>query len=391
MKILFIVDYYQPKLGYGSYYIPKELFKLGHSVTILTSDHYYPFPNYSETAGKILGPRKIKSGITFENGVRVIRKPLLKEIFTRAIFSGHKQLLEAINPEIVMVDKSAGYSAVLISLLKKQFKFKLISIDAHLPSGFEAEGNRFVKNVFYFLFRVFFSRLLNNTVDRFIAVQEETVKMMTQYYGIRKNLVHIPLGTDLNIFKFDLQSRIKLRKKYNIGLKDFVIIYTGKVIKEKGVDILVDAFGVLAKKFTNIKLLIVGSGPDNYEKYCMRNIETKIQKNIFFVGFKPAIELYKFYSASDVAVWPLQESMSMNDAAACRIPFIANNTIGAKFRLSNNNALLYQIGNSKDLAEKIEYLLKKPLVRLNMGKRGEALMKRELSWKRIAQKYIENI
>ena len=49
-KILFVVDYYQPKLGYGSYYIPKSLAKLGNEVTILTSNFYYPFPKYEETA-----------------------------------------------------------------------------------------------------------------------------------------------------------------------------------------------------------------------------------------------------------------------------------------------------------------------------------------------------
>ena len=44
----------------------------------------------------------------------------------------------------------------------------------------------------------------------------------------------------------------------------------------------------------------------------------------------------------------------MNDAASCSLVFIANHKIGARLRLSNNNALLYKAGNSADLAKKIE-------------------------------------
>ncbi len=388
MNILFVVDYYQPEIGYGSYYIPRELAKSGHKVTILTSNYYYPFPNYNETAGKILGPRRLKPGTNLSNGVRVVRQHMWFEIFTRAFFGGHLQALRRYKPSIVIVDKTAGYSQVLMCLFKHAYNYRLISIDAHLPSGFVAEGNLLAKNLFYWFFRFFFSGIVNKNVDKFIAVQEETKSIMKKYYGIKGKIVDIPLGTDIDVFRFSKKQRLKVRKDFGIGAGDFVVIYTGKIIVEKGVHLLFEAMDKLCKNNKNLKLLLVGSGTKEYLDSCYSKISPKYKKNIIEAGFVVARDLPKFYSASDLAVWPLQESMSMNDAAACCLPFIANNKIGAKFRIKNDNALLYKKGNSDDLAEKIGYLYRNKTLAKEMGNRGRHLMEKDLSWKKIAARYI---
>lgn len=391
MKILYVVDYYQPKLGYGSFYVPRELARLGYQVTIFTSDHYYPFPNYDESAGKILGARKVKTGKSRENGVIVIRQKLITEIFTRAVFAGHKKIIEDFKPDILIVDKSAGYSAILVTLLKKKYNYKLVSVDAHLPSGFKAEGNQIAKEVFYFIFRILFAPLVNKTVDRFIAVQEATEKIMRKQYGIKDKIVHIPLGTDTDIYMKDIKARKKTRKIFDISSNQFVVIYTGKIIKEKGVDILINALNDVFRKYEDVVLMIVGDGPSEYRKYCLSKLNEKYHNKIIWAGFQPVLDLYKFYSAADIAVWPLQESMAMNDAAACELPFIANHTIGARVRIGNNNALLYKKGNAKDLERSIVYLYKNPKVRYAMGKRGRALALRKLSWRKVARAYVKDL
>jgi glycosyltransferase involved in cell wall biosynthesis len=296
--------------------------------------------------------------------------------------------LKKTNPEIVIVDKTASYQAIVFSVLKSFFKYKLVSIDAHLPSGFKAEGNQLAKEIFYKVFRLLFSNLINKKVDKFIAVQEKTKDIMRKYYGITKKICDIPLGTDLNLFKFSQKYRDITRRNYNLEDDDFVAIYTGKVIKEKGVDILMSALNKLAKKNKKLKLMIVGTADLDYERYCLSKLDNQYHPRVVWVGFQPAKELYKFYSASDVGVWPLQESMSMNDAAACGIPFIANNTIGARIRLSNDNALLYKKNNSDDLASKIEFLLKHKKVAQEMGRNGRELMEKRFSWDNIANEYI---
>jgi len=95
----------------------------------------------------------------------------------------------------------------------------------------------------------------------------------------------------------------------------------------------------------------------------------ELKENYIFIDFVKNEELFKYFSASDVGIWPLQESVSMVEAAACNLPFIANDTIGTKLRISNNNALLYRKGDISDLYEKIKYLVENDNERLSMGKR----------------------
>ncbi len=123
MKILYMVDYYQPQIGYNEYYLPSEWSGLGHDVTILTSDHYYPFPNYADTAGKLLGARRQKPGVYKQDKITVIKKPLLFEVFTRAVFGGHESIINKIRPDIVIVNKSSSYNSFQAARLKSKYKY----------------------------------------------------------------------------------------------------------------------------------------------------------------------------------------------------------------------------------------------------------------------------
>lgn len=388
MRILIAADYYQTTIGYSKLHVPQQLLKRGHLIRVITSNKYFPFPKYKQTVEKILGSRERKIGLKVENGIPIKRKKTVLEIFSRCLFFGLKEEIKIYRPDIMIVYGVSSFSAIQASFLKKYFKHKLIMVDTHLPSEFES-GNRTLKAIFYFIFRFLFSKLISNNVDKIIAAQEKTKEIITGVYGINKEVVLIDQGTDLNKFRFDEKWRIKLRENLQLKKNDFLIIYTGKVIPSKGVDILCAAFNLLGKKRKELYLLIVGNGEDEYLKKCISKIDGNILDRVKFVDFQPEDELFKYYSASDLAVWPLQETLSMNDAMACQLPFIANNTLGAKTRISGDNALLYKKGDIKDLAEKIEYIYNNPKLAKKMGRNGRKLAREKLSWEKIALEYIK--
>lgn len=374
-------------MGYSETHIARELEKLGHKVAFLTSNYYFPFPNYAETVGKVLGDRKLKPGVYRENGNAVYRQKLIFELFSRSYFGNHEQVVRKFKPDVVITNKASGLNTWKITGLKDKYQFKLVCYDSHLPSELLRE-KVWLKKLFYFLFRVFFSKKINSKVDKFVAVQEDTEGLMKKYCGIRKPIQFIPLGTDLNRFYPDKGGGRIIRKKYGIKDRDFVVIYTGKIIPAKGVDILFSAFNLLQKRYQYAKLLIVGDGTEEYKNTCLNKVDPKYKENIIWAGFKQNKDLYQYYSASDVAVWPLQESTSMNDAAACAIPFIANNELGTELRISNANALLYKKGNYHDLALKIEKLIKDGNLARKMGQNGRRLAEEKLSWSKIAPEYL---
>jgi len=386
MKILLLSDYYQPKMAYAKVKIAQNLQQLGHEVKVLTSDRYFPFHNYQETCSQILGKRIRAIGEKIEASILVERKKTIWEIFTRVFFADLEKSVRQYQPELVICVGISSPSAIRIALLKKSLPFRLLMVDSHLPSELE-RGNKFLKKIFYFLFRFFFASLVANNTDQFIALQDKTQEIIKHTYGIKsKNIKIIPNGTDIDLFKFNLIARNKIRHQFKIKKKDFVIIYTGKIIKEKGIDILFKAFNFLNKK--NIYLLLVGDGPSDYKNFCLKLVNLKLHGNIIWAGWQKQETLPAYYSAADVAVWPLQESLAMNDAASCGLPFIANHELGDKTRVSEHNALLYKKGSYLDLAQKITYLLKNYKIRSMMGRRGRRLAEEKLSWYQIAQAYL---
>lgn len=391
MNILYVVDYYQPALGYSEYYIPHELAKMGHTVWILTSNYYFPFPNYEKTSGKILGPREHKAGKTIQkDGVIVYKEKLRFEIFTRAIFFNHEKYIKKLKPDLVIVNKAAGYNVIRMAQLKSKWGYKLLSYDAHLPSGFYAVGNIFAKRMFYFIFRILFSQLLNTRVDKFVAVQEDTEEIMRDFYGL-ENIAHIPLGTDISRFKYSAYADVHIRKSLGIKKSDCVIVYSGKLIPTKGTHILFKAFGILAKKYRHAHLLLIGNGTKEYMDECYAFLDVSVRSRVHPVGFQDNAQLFKFYSASNFGVWPLEESTAMNDLMACKRPFIANDTIGARVRISNKNAFLYKKGDEKDLSKKMEKWVANAKLCRSMGERGYDLIQKKLTWRKIVKEYLKYV
>ena len=384
MKILIVSDYFQPVIGYAKVQIAKSLIKKGHEVRVLTSDRYFPFHNYDQTVKSLLGKRQRKAGIQNEDGILVERKKTLLEFFSRVLYIGVQSTILQFNPDLVIVFGISSPSAIQVALQKNKHTFRLVFADSHLPSEFES-GHLGTKNIFYFVFRTFFSHIIEKAGDKFIALQDDTKKIISNVYGISAKVEVVPNGTDLSVFRFSRQEREKIRKYQNISSDAFVIIYTGKLIKQKGLEILFQAFSKLCESHNNIFLLVVGSGSESYKAKLQNE---SINKNIVFVPSLPHTELYKYYSAADVAVWPLQESLAMNDAAACGLPFIANDEMGDKTRVSAHNALLYKKGDTVDLQQKLVYLLTNKQKRAAMGKRGQELMRAKFSWDVLTERYL---
>lgn len=387
-KILIVCDYYQPYIGYSKVVVAKKLIKKGHTVRVLTSNKFFPFPDYENTVSSVLGKRTRKKGFEVENGIPIERKELAFEFFARGLFFGVEDSIRNFKPDIIICYVIASFSSIQVARLKKKYGFKLVLVDTHLPSEYE-RGNKLLKTFFYGGFRLLFSNRISKAADKIIAAQEGTVDIIKNVYGMKKKVHLVDQGTDLEKFFYDNNERNVLRRKYKLKENDFVIIYPGKIIVAKGVHILFEAFGDLVRKHNNIYLCIVGNGEKEYIKSCKKAVPMKYHNKVIWVDFQPQEELYKYYSFSDVGVWPLQEALSMNDCAACERPFIAMNEITSMKRLKNNNALLYEKGNVEDLKEKIIYLYENPRQRKEMGARGRELVEKELSWDKIAQKYID--
>lgn len=389
MKILHVLDYIQPKLGYQETFLVKEQMKAGHEVRVITSDRYFPYPNYQQSVYPILGSRYLKPGKHEEEGIEIVRLPAYFEIFTRVCLKGMEKTVAEFKPDVVHGHFTASLTCVRLARLKKKLKYRLV-LDDHMHYSI-IQQNHWLKVIFYWLFRLLFSKTLLKNVDHFTAITDETRRLMDEYYGIPKEKIEVvELGADTDRFTFRSEERFRLRKGWGLGPEDIVMTYTGKIITDKGPHILLSAAIPLMKNNAHLQLLFVGNGKKEYiEEMKSKIAENKLQDQVIWQEMVQNKDLPAYYSASDIGVWPLQESLSVIEAASCKLPVIAKDSDVTAKRISNNNGLSYKEGESDDLRKKLEILINDPQMRKEMGERGRDLVEREFSWKVISERFVE--
>src|SRR4030042_2625447 len=104
-----------------------------------------------------------------------------------------------------------------------------------------------------------------NVCNHVIAPADYVKKELIEF-GVKKPITVIPNG--VNTKRFKPQKSDFLRKKLGIPKEDKIVIYVGRIAKEKSIDFLISTFEKVFRKEKNIHLVIVGDGPErkNLEK-----------------------------------------------------------------------------------------------------------------------------
>lgn len=380
MKIVHLCSYIQPKLGYQEYYLAKEHAKMGHDVIVISSDRYYPFPDYNNTVKKILGNRLVGKSDSFLDGFRLIRLGTLFEIRTQIWLKGLEEQIKTIKPDLVICHEMTHYNSIRIAMLKKKMKFRLI-YDCH--GSFVCDSKNILKNIYYSFFNY---KLIKNNADRIIGVTQGCVNYVVKRFKIPKEEIEmIPLGADTDLFYKNDKSGLEVRNEYSIKKDDFVIIYTGKIIQRKGVHLILEAMNKVKTKKAAV-LISVGYGD---EKYCkaIEELASRYKKRYVSIGGVSNNELSKYYSASDLAVWPMEATIGTIEAMACSLPIICNKALIERYE--HGNGFGVNPGEIDELTLRLEFFINNQTAAKKMGELSKKVVTEKLSWKVIAKKFLE--
>ncbi len=185
-----------------------------------------------------------------------------------------------------------------------------------------------------------------------------------------KKVVTLFNGTDSKLFyPIDLNEiKISLKKTYNIGENDFVLLYAGRIVPQKGVKELIEAFVQLRQKYDRLKLLIVGSSFFQCEKQgefekAMSKIAMAYKDDIIFTGYIHYDEMYKVYNIADVVVlpslWNEPCALTVMEAIMCERPLITTNRGGIPEICRGTKSILLKVDEDlhKTLCDSISKLL----------------------------------
>lgn len=142
----------------------------------------------------------------------------------------------------------------------------------------------------------------DKTATELIVPTNKTYKLFKDKYEVQKNIHIIPTGIEVERFykeNIKIKDVVLLKKTLGITKKDFVIIFIGRLAEEKNVEFLLHCHQKLVQKHNNMKLLIVGDGPDK-EKYEQLAIELGIEKNVIYTGKVAWDDIPYYYHCSNV-------------------------------------------------------------------------------------------
>jgi glycosyltransferase involved in cell wall biosynthesis len=397
MKIIHIEAHHPYRLGYQLSFLAKYQKLKGHDVKIITSNILWPpHKGYEYMLQNLLGPRITEVGCRLENGVITFRLGALE--YKAAVFiKGLKSLLKSLEPDIIHVHHIIwNPSALFVALWKKQLGYRLI-YDTHITYNNSNLKGSLLKKAIAAIFTYVAAPIIKTNADYITAIGEDERYTICKEMRIPECLVKIiPLGTDTELFKFKVDQREIIRKKYNIKDNEKLILTVGKITVDKDFDVLLNAFGLLIQKRINAKLMIVGQGEPRYINY-LKNLskKLKISKDVIFVGPVPLEQLPAFYSSADIGVWTGGPTVCMRDAIACSLPIIIadNSPLGSNFTgdelICWGNGVTFPRGDAISLYDKMKDLITNPGLLTTMRKKAESFAREELSWEKIADKYLD--
>ncbi len=229
-----------------------------------------------------------------------------------------------------------------------------------------------------FVKRIVKRRLARRT-ERIIAVSDAVRAQSIRVARIPPgNIIVIPNGVDLGRFRpIERPSRDLLH-----------VMSVGRLVPQKGHDVLVDAFAVLRDTLPRARLSIVGDGPlrphleDQIRAY---HLADRVQ----LMGFRR--DLPELYARADIAVFPSRwEGLGLAaiEASACGLPVIASAVGGLQEAiLDQETGLLIPPEEPKLLAEAIVELARDRARRVLMGHAGRRRVERHFDIRRVVQRY----
>ena len=376
MKILMLPDFYPPFIGgvqIAVQSLSRELSKRGHKIIVGTMGRR-DLPNYEEDEGvriyRLEGLFQ-KISFLFKNPAKKQPPPARDWLISQRL----AEIIKRERPDIIHTHGWLLYSALPC---KRQFKIPLVhtlhdyrlfcpnatllkdnamcdspGLKSCLPCMRQSLG--WLKGLATY-WGVMVNRKGLESVDRFIAISAIVKETYQKYMGMR--------GEEILLIPNFHSTDISKAEQGVSGFPDDFILFAGWMMPHKGIDILIEAYQTLN---TKTKLLILGiEHPD----YLYRSTERIcIIKNAPHDLVMAAMSRCRFLVipsiCPDTAPLVTREAMSQGKAV------IGSNIGGIKEAVvDGTTGILVPPNNSEKLAEAIFYLLERPDIASEMGRKG---------------------
>jgi glycosyltransferase involved in cell wall biosynthesis len=219
--------------------------------------------------------------------------------------------------------------------------------------------------------------LIGRHAHAFLTVSNETRRQMIEVEGLDPRIVRVlPNG----IPPLPPPSGHDLRSELGIAPDDPIIGTVSIFRRQKALDVLIRSVAMIARQFPNLKVLIVGGGPQEAE---LRRLvdELGLQGVVMFTGLRTNVA--DFLAIFDVAVLSSDYEgtpLSVIEYMAAGKPVVATRVGGVPDLVEHGvHGLLVRPRDHDGLAQAVVHLLRDPALRARMGEAGRMRQQREFS------------
>lgn len=261
------------------------------------------------------------------------------------------------------------FASQIAPFLKKIFNYKFI-----LWSGSTKDEPSLQRKITLPLVK-----LIVKKSDYFIAYGNKAKKYLLLLGAPKKKIVCSFNSIDVTHFKkysrlLSKQQAIKLRKKYGLAKDHKLLLYVGQFIDRKNIEVLIKATSLIKDKNITLILLGYGSKKSDYLK-----LAKKSKVNLKIINHLELDKVPSIYAIADLFILPSKEEawgLVVNEAMACGLPVLVSDKVGCvdDLVIEGKNGFSFRYNNPKELAKKIDMILKNKKLRTAMGKYGQKII-----------------
>lgn len=290
MKICDLAQFYSPLGGGVKRYISD---KQRHLQQVAGAEHVLIIPSFRDAVTP--GPNTC---------LYEVKSPRLIGSRSYRILMNRKRILEIIQKERPdLIEVGDPYRTAWIGLEAAR------SIDAPVIAFYHSDFPRaFGRTIERFLGRPI-ERMISHWIDRYVValynrmdatvVATRRLSDALTFCGIKK-VSHIPLGTDITLFR-PRPSRDRIRQELGLESDQKLLLFVGRIAREKGIKPLVDMLDHLPERLRNSHLLLIGDG----ELGEWVRSEAEKRSNLTWLPYsESSSRLAEMYSAADLFIHP---------------------------------------------------------------------------------------
>jgi len=205
-------------------------------------------------------------------------------------------------------------------------------------------------------------------------------------------------GIDLSHFYVSIDVKkqaIELKLKLGIKDTDFIFTFVGRIVKDKGIEELVEAFQYVSENRDNVKLLIVGPF-ENERDPISEEVKSILKSNIDIMSVGLQMDIRPYLALTNVFVFPSYREGLPNvvlQAGAFKLPTIGTNITGTTDIIEDNvNGLIANVADSISLYQLMNKLYHSESERARLGsnlhKTVTEKYKQKLVWEALKNEYF---